>query len=155
MPPDRELAGVHAVGRRERAGHVARGEARLVDQVVAELPVDQGRAGRERRPGVEDGRERLVLDGDSARGVLGGRPGRRGHGDDRLADVADALHGERLHRAGLHAPVVGEHAAIGFAEARRLRTGEHADDVRRDPAVFDTRADPPYDRRHSHQGGAL
>jgi len=131
VPPDRELAGVDPVGRGERAGHVACGEARLVDQVVAELPVDQGRAGRKRLPGVEDGRERLVLDGDEPGGVLGGCPGRRGDGDDRLADVADALQGERLHRARLHAREVGEHATVGFAQTRRLRTAEHADDVGR------------------------
>jgi hypothetical protein len=140
VSPDREFPRVYPVGRGERAVRVARGESRLVNQVVAELLVDQGRIWRERRFGIEDGGERRVLDGDALRGVVGRRPGHGRDGDDRLADVADPLHGERQHRARLHPLVVEEHAAIGLAEAGRLRTREHADDVGGAPGGVDVHA---------------
>src|SRR5206468_7399215 len=137
VPPDPEFPRVHAVGRGERAVRVARGEARLIDQVVAELRVNEGRIRGERRLGVEDGGERRVLDGDALRGVLGGRRGQGGDGDDRLADVADALHSERQHRGRLTAFVVEEHAEIWLAVAGRGGTVEHADDVGGAPGRVD------------------
>ena len=117
----------------KRAVGIARGDARLVEQVVAELRVDEGRAGGERRGRREQGRQRLVLDLDERGGVLGGGAALGGERHDRLADVAHALQREREHGAGLHALVVEEHAAVGLAEPRGIFPGEHAGDAGRAP----------------------
>ena len=73
VPARRERALPDARSGGEGALDVPRGEPRLVEHVVAELGVDQRRAGRERRVRREHRGQRLVLDADQRRGIVGRR----------------------------------------------------------------------------------
>src|SRR6266700_4192502 len=69
---------------------VAVGELVLeVDQVGAELVVDQGSARTKRRVRIEDGGQLLVVDPDESCGFLRDLFGEGGHGRDLVPDAAD------------------------------------------------------------------
>ena len=139
----RERAHPHAPGVGEGALDVPGGESRLVEDVVAELGMDQGRAGRHRALRREHRGQRLVLHLDQRRRVVGRRPALGGDRNDRLADVAHAIDGERAHGARLHALVVEEDAAIGLAQRGDGVAGQHADDPGRPARAVELDVDEP------------
>ena len=120
-----ERAPPHARGGAERARGVAAGQARLVDDVVAEIGMDERRVRGDRRRGREQRRQRTIADAHQGHGVRGRGARLGGDGDDRLAGVADALDRQRQHRAALHALVVLQDAAARLAEAAGLVAGQH------------------------------
>jgi hypothetical protein len=81
---------------REELLDLARLERPRVALVRAELLVDERRALRERRLGVDDGRQRLVLDLDELRRVLGRAAARRRDHGDRVARVPRLVDRDRL-----------------------------------------------------------
>jgi hypothetical protein len=135
-----ERARPHAARAGECALDVAGREARLGEGVVAELGMDQWRAGGQPRLRGKHRGQRLVLDLDQRRRVVGGSPALGGHRDDRLADVAHALDGEGEHRAALHPGVVPEDAAVGFAEPGDGVASQHAGDARRSARALEVDA---------------
>ena len=91
-------------GVRERPVDVARLELDVREVVVAQLVVQDRRAGRERRLRVEHGRQPLVLDVDQLGRVLGDGARARHDGRDGLADEAHAVEREHVARARLRPP---------------------------------------------------
>ena len=109
-----------------------RREARPVDgEIAGSFRPDLRRARSERRPGVDHGRQRLVLDRDQFGGVLGGGSGLGDDHRDRLADMHHPLGGER--RAGAAvisrlAAAAGERRVAAEApDAVHVRGSEHAE----------------------------
>ncbi len=74
-------------------------EVPLAANVARHLGVQHGRVGREGRLGVEDGRQRLVLDLHERQRLLGHVGVLGGDGDDALADVAHTVASEQRHVA--------------------------------------------------------
>jgi len=105
--------------------HVAPVEGGLQDAVVLQLVVDPGGARPQGRLRVQQGGQRLVLRRNQVAGVFGHGPGRGGHGHHGLAGVADAVEGQGVLGAALHALVVEEDAAPGGALPGGLGPGEH------------------------------
>ncbi len=113
-----------------------------VDVAALELAGDQHVGARllvqERRPRerglrrIDDGRQRLEIDGDELERVLGEVAAFRHHAHHRLADIADLAACERKDRRG----VVAGHARRRqqrLDEARQILGGEHRHDARRRP----------------------
>ncbi len=77
------------LGRREPAGHIAplQDHGTAGDQVAPRM--DSGRAGGQRRLGVQDVAEHLVFDGDGPQRVLGHRLGLGGDRGYLISHVAD------------------------------------------------------------------
>ena len=96
-PVEVELLDLHDLVRGlQRAVDVAPVERARPDDVRARVLVEDRRAVVLRRAGVDEHVERLVLDLDEVGGVAGELARLGDHGDDRLADVADAADGERV-----------------------------------------------------------
>src|SRR5581483_9785026 len=86
------------IGRLERAVDVAVGQAAFPRDIRFQLFVEQRRARLHRVAGLDDGRQRVVIDRDQFQRILGGAAVARGDGGDRLAHVADFLDGRRVFR---------------------------------------------------------
>ena len=143
----------------EQPVDLARVELPRVAAVRAELLVDERRALCERRLGVDDDRQRLVVDLDELRRVLGGAAARRRDHRDRVADVARLVDRERLvlrrirvlgrnPRARQRAlPLIGEVGARPRRDDARVREGRvdvHVLDSRvRVRAAHDAEKDHP------------
>ena len=114
----------HDVGLGEGRLHVAVGKLVLeVDQVAAELVVDQGSARTKRRVRIEDGGQLLVVDPDESCGFLRDLFGEGGHSRDLVPDAADLA---AVGRATLEGQVI-----LGEADGMLLHAvggddGEHA-----------------------------
>ena len=118
---DRVGLGERAVGGRLVAG--LPGRAREVVALAGLVVADQRRVGVERLAGVDDRRQRLVLDVDQLQRVVGRVLVGRDHERDLLALEADLVAGE--HGLG----VVGDRRHPGQAERLEVLGGDHGGDV--------------------------
>ena len=100
-------------------------------QIVRAVLPRPRRAGRDRRRRIDHSRQRLVVDFDQPRRVLGDAPAVRHHDADRLADVADfpVRKPRRVHvepdRSGRH----GQRDAIAGHQRAQVRIGQHRVDA--------------------------
>ena len=113
---DRECSAVGSMSPGEDGVDVAGAQRRLVDQVVTQLVVDQRRSRRERIRWAEHGRQRLVVNDHTLGGVLRLSSALGGDRHNGLADAAHTIGRQRQHRAGLHALVMLQDAAVRRAE---------------------------------------
>ena len=115
-------------------------EVPLPDGVVRDLLVELRGRGVRRGLGVEDRVEGLVLDLDQVGGVPSQLAGRRGDGDDRLADVANPPDGECVvleipsgrrcdleEGLGLGCDLLADQRPVDALELHRLRDVDRAD----------------------------
>ena len=112
---------------------LASGSCARPGQSIARLPGISGQTcgapGSERRPGVDHGRQRLILDRDQFAGVLGGGSGLGDHHGDRLADMHRPLAGERgpvRQDQGLAAAPGERRVAPEARDPRHVLCSEHA-----------------------------
>ena len=80
---------------RERGVEVALADGEGADEIGAEFLVDDRTARAQRLLRVDDGRQRIEIEADQLRGVLGGVAALRDDDGNRLADVADLVMGQQ------------------------------------------------------------
>ena len=110
---------------------LARSMHTLEREIVAELGMDDRRAGIERRLGVGHCLQLLVLDLDQLAGVLGFCARARDNRAHRLALPAGTLDRNRVLGCRFDAFEVGEHADPGRDHLRELGAGDDCDHARR------------------------
>lgn len=119
-----QAVGDHQVGLGERTVDVAEVEGPLVGEVRAVCLVEDRRVGGERLDRVDQRWQLVELDVDLVDTVLGGVPRLGDDGDDRLTDVPDLVHGQRVLRDG-GGPEVHARVHLGLAVLAR----DHRDDA--------------------------
>ena len=85
--------------------------------VAADIVVHRGGCAVQSLFQIDDGRERIELDGDVAQGILGEVTALREHHGERLADMADFVLGER------HLRALVEDRALDRRRRNEKRTG--------------------------------
>ncbi len=120
----------HLVRRGDGAGDVACLGGAGEDQIVAELGMDDHRAGAQRRLHVDLRRQRLELDGQGRDAVLGRGAAFGDDGDHRLALPGRALQRQRILRRRLHALQMREHRDPRVANLGKVRAREDSNDAR-------------------------
>ena len=78
---------------------------------------------------LDHGRQRLVVDLDQPRGVLGKIAIVGHHERDQLASVTDLVHGERLRRPWVRELGMGDEQRRGLVQRSELRRREHKMDA--------------------------
>ena len=121
----------HRIGVLETLVRVAGDEHALEGEIVAELGMDDRRAGIERGLGVGDRRQLLVADLDQLAAILRFGAGARHHRAHRLALPACALDRHGVLRRRFDALEVGENTDPRRDDFRQFHAGDHRDDARR------------------------
>ena len=116
----------HLVGGGEGLLDVAALVDALEAEVVAQLGMDDRRAGIERRLHIHRRRQRLVGDIDLGDGILGDGARLGHHGRHRLADPGGPLDRQGSLRGRFHALEMRQHAHPGLAMGLEVLAGEDA-----------------------------
>ena len=143
----------HPVGGAQGGLDVAVGEDALVRAIRRDRLVDPRQAGILGVLGIDDGRERGVLDVDERAGVLDLVAVLADHAGDEVADEADLVRrqGRHLHR---QEPLDRRRDPQRRRRSRQVATGQHRRDARRPPRGVDVDpADPRMGVRAAHEGG--
>ena len=118
----------HPVGGAQRGLHVAVSEDALVRAIARDRLVDPGQAWILGALGIDDGRERRVLDLDEGAGVLDLVAVFADHAGHRVAHEADLVHRQRRH-FHRQEPLDGRGDAQRGRRAGQVATGEHLRDA--------------------------
>ena len=131
MAAEHERRRHHRVGVLEALVGIARHVHALEGEVVAELGMDDRRAGLERGFGVGDRRQLLVADLDEPARILCFGAGAGDNGAHRLALPAGAFDRDRVLRRRFDALEMREHAHPGRDHFGKLGAGDDSDDAGR------------------------